>query len=161
MSGIFRLVCSNGLTVQSADFGSVSVRHAGARDFQQRIIDVTDQVIEDAPRTLEKIEGWKAIELTAPQREAFASAVAEVRDATVKVEPRQLLSPRRAEDRKTDLWTTANVVQENVMKGGISGVSGTTGRRIRTRAIGSVGEDVRLNRALWTLTEKMAELVSG
>ena len=117
-----------------------------------------DEVIEDAPRTLEKIEGWKAIELTGPQREAFASAVAEVRDATVKVEPRQLLAPRRAEDRKPDLWSTANVVQENLMKGGIRGVSGTTGRRIRTRGVSSVAEDVRLNRALWTLTERMAEL---
>ncbi len=29
MAGVFRLVCGNGLTVQSADFGSVSVRHAG------------------------------------------------------------------------------------------------------------------------------------
>lgn len=67
---------------------------------------------------------------------------------------------RRGADRKTDLWTTANVVQENVIKGGVGGISATTGRRMKTRAINSVGEDVRLNRALWSLTERMAELVS-
>jgi hypothetical protein len=160
MSGIFRLVCSNGLTVQSADFGSIKVRHSGGRDFQERVIEATCQVIEDAPRTLAKVEAWKQIELTAPQREAFAAAVSEVRDATVEVEPRELLVPRRPEDRKPDLWTTVNVVQENVIKGGVRGTSEKTGRRVKTRAVGSVAEDVRLNRALWTLTERMAEMLS-
>ena len=47
LSGIFRLVCSNGLTVQSADFGSIAVRHSGGRDFEQRVIDATYKVIED------------------------------------------------------------------------------------------------------------------
>jgi hypothetical protein len=158
MSGVFRLVCSNGLTVQSADFGSISVRHSGGRDFEQRVIDATCEVIEDAPRTLEKIEGWKAIELAGPQREAFASAVLEARDATVEVSPADVLAPRRGADRRPDLWTTANVLQENVIKGGVQGVSATTGRRMRTRAVSSVAEDVRLNRALWALTERMAEL---
>src|SRR6185312_12782233 len=160
MSGIFRLVCSNGLTVQSAEFGSISVRHSGGRDFEKGVIDATCEVIEDAPRTLEKIETWKGIELTAPQRDAFASAILEARYATIEVEPADGLSPRQGADRKPALWTTANVIQENVIKGGVQGDSATTGRRMRTRAVASVTEDVRLNRALWALTERMAELVS-
>jgi hypothetical protein len=35
-----------------------------------------------------------------------------------------------------------------------------TGRRTTTRPVKSVGEDIRLNRALWTLTERLAELLS-
>ncbi len=159
MSGILRLVCSNGLTVQSADFGSIKVRHSGGRAFRERVIEATCQVIEDAPRTLAKVEAWKRIEFSHPQREAFAATVSEARDATVEVEPRQLLFSRRSEDRKPDLWTTVNVIQENVIKGGVRGDSEKTGRRMKTRAVGSVAEDVRLNRASWALTERVAELV--
>ena len=158
MSGIFRLVCSNGLTVQSADFGSVSVRHSGGASFERQIIHATREVIADAPRTLEKIETWKGIELAPKQREAFAAAVLELRDSKA-IEPAQLLAPRRADDRKSDLWTTANVIQENTMKGGLRGRA-EAGRRVTTRPVKSVGEDVRMNRALWTLTERLAELVS-
>ena len=75
------------------------------------------------------------------------------------MKPADVLAPRRGADRSPDLWTTANVVQENVIKGGLRGVSATTGRGRKTRAVASVAEDVRLNRALWTLTERMAELV--
>ena len=159
MSGVFRLVCLNGLTVQSADFGSISVRHSGGRDFEQRVIDATCEVISVTPRTMARVEQFKQIELTGPQREAFAQAVIDVRDGSIEVKPAQALSIRRGADRKSDLWTTANVVQENVIRGGVSGVSQATGRRVRTRAVGSVAEDVRLNRALWALTERMAQLV--
>jgi hypothetical protein len=31
-SGVFRLVCENGMIVQSSDFGSFSIRHSGSRD---------------------------------------------------------------------------------------------------------------------------------
>jgi hypothetical protein len=51
------------------------------------------------------------------------------------------------------------VVQEHLLRGGDKGRA-ATGRRITTRPVKSVGEDIRLNRALWTLTEKLAEAVS-
>jgi hypothetical protein len=158
MAGIFRLVCKNGMVVQSADYGSVSVRHSGGSDFHDRIIDATFQIMDDAPKTLEKINAWKQIELTPPQRTALATAARELKDNKA-ITPAQLLTPRRSEDRKTDLWTTASVVQEHILRGGDRG-RGTTGRRMTTRPVKSVGEDLRLNRALWTLTERLAELVS-
>jgi hypothetical protein len=66
---------------------------------------------------------------------------------------------RRPEDRRSDLWTTASVVQEHLLRGGVRGRA-ATGRRTTTGLVKSVGEDLRLNRALWTLTEKLAEAVS-
>jgi hypothetical protein len=51
------------------------------------------------------------------------------------------------------------VVQEHLLRGGDRGRA-ATGRRMITRPVKSVGEDLRLNRALWTLTEKLAEAVS-
>lgn len=64
---------------------------------------------------------------------------------------------RRFEDRDPSLWTTFNVVQENLIRGGLKGV-GSTGRNMTTRAVASVHENVKLNKALWNLTQKMAEL---
>jgi hypothetical protein len=158
MAGIFRLVCSNGMVVQSGDTGSIAVRHSGAADLRERVIDATFQIMDEAPRTLAKIEVWKGIEPSPPQREAYAEAALELKDTTA-IRPAQLLAPRRPEDRKSDLWTTASVVQEHLLRGGDRGRA-TTGRRTTTRPVKSVGEDLRLNRALWTLTEKLAEAVS-
>jgi hypothetical protein len=75
------------------------------------------------------------------------------------VTPAQLLAPRRPEDRQTDLWTTASVIQEHLLRGGDRGRA-ASGRRTTIRPVRSVGEDLRLNRALWTLAERLAALVS-
>ncbi|WP_165063988.1 DUF932 domain-containing protein [Paludisphaera rhizosphaerae] len=161
MAGVFRLVCSNGLTVQSADFGSISIRHSGGADFRERVIDATYQVIDQAPRSMAAIEGWKGISLTRPQQLAMASAAHEIRPNDA-IKPAFLLTARRNEDYtdaegNRDLWTTANVLQENLVQGGLRGRA-STGRRVTTRPIKGVAEDIRTNRALWRLTEEMAKL---
>lgn len=158
MAGIFRLVCANGLCVQSADFGSISVRHSGGDEFQERIIDATYQVVEEMPRIAASIEAWKQIELAPPQRLALATAALELRQNS-PITPDTLLTPRRVEDRGSDLWSTSQVIQENLIKGGLRGLN-ASGRRTTTRPVKSVGEDIKTNRALWRLTEEMAKLVS-
>jgi hypothetical protein len=60
-----------------------------------------------------------------------------------------------------DLWTTFNKVQENVVRGGLRGVRrDETGRsrRVRSRAINGIDQHIRLNQALWTLSQHMANL---
>jgi hypothetical protein len=53
-------------------------------------------------------------------------------------------------------------VQENVIAGGLSAVQrdadGRRVRRVSTRRINGIDQDVRLNRALCSLAEKMAAL---
>ena len=66
------------------------------------------------------------------------------------VEPARLLVPRRLEDAGDDLWRTFNVVQENVLRGGIPRRSANH-RLTRTRGITAIREDVRLNAGLWEL----------
>ncbi|MFS1808980.1 hypothetical protein ACL6UX_28660, partial [Bacillus anthracis] len=55
-----------------------------------------------------------------------------------------------------------NVIQENVIKGGLRGVQrddeGRRVRRIKTRSVNSIDQDIKLNKALWLLAEKMAAL---
>jgi len=53
------------------------------------------------------------------------------------------------------------VIQEKFLKGGRYAVKDTGygyNRTQKVRGVNSITENVRLNKALWTLTEKMAEL---
>lgn len=66
----------------------------------------------------------------------------------------QLLTCRRGEDLRGDLWSVFNRIQENVLRGGLSRRS-PTGRLVRSWRITSIREDVRLNSGLWDLAEAM------
>jgi hypothetical protein len=67
------------------------------------------------------------------------------------------------------LWTTFNRVQENVIRGGLSARAPATiengrrvrGRRVTTREVTGIDQDVKLNKSLWILGERMAELLSS
>jgi hypothetical protein len=62
---------------------------------------------------------------------------------TKAIRPAQLLASRRPEDRKSELWTSASVVQEHQPRGGEWGRTETG--RLTTRPVKGVGEDLRLN----------------
>ncbi|WP_271898783.1 DUF932 domain-containing protein [Candidatus Phyllobacterium onerii] len=70
--------------------------------------------------------------------------------------------PRRYDDKANDLWTTFNVTQENVIRGGLRGMlldeQGRRVRRVSTRAVNGIDQDIKLNKALWVLSQKMAQL---
>lgn len=68
----------------------------------------------------------------------------------------QVLQPRRREDKKDDLWTVYQRLQENLIKGGLSGRN-AKGKRARTRSVNGIDGDIKLNKALWVMTEKMYE----
>ena len=66
----------------------------------------------------------------------------------------QILSPRRWQDESNDLWTTYQRMQENLIKGGLSGRN-AKGGRTHTRAVRGIDGDVKLNRALWVMAETL------
>lgn len=67
--------------------------------------------------------------------------------------------PRRWEDKKTDLWTVFQRLQENLTKGGLSGIS-AKGKRTQTRAVNGIDSDIKLNRALWVMAERLKQAMS-
>lgn len=156
MLGIYRLVCSNGLTVGNT-MSEYRIKHVGYTDnaVQDALIALTQQ----APLVLEGIERFKQLQLDAPEQEAFAkSAIAMKFDGNkYSVDPRAVLMPRRYDDKKDDLWTTFNRVQENLIRGGVR-QRRVDGSRIRSRAVNSIVEDQRINKGLWMLTEEMARI---
>lgn len=157
-AGVFRLACLNGLIVAHGEGSGFKVRHTGKDDWQAQVIDASFAVADQSATGVETLRSWGQIPLTQPQQNAFAIAALEVRPIP-HAEPRHLLATRRLEDRSTDLATTFNVVQENATRGGVRTENPDSRRRATTRDIKSVGEDLRINRALWRLTEEMAKLV--
>ena len=166
--GFFRFVCANGL-MAGETFNEVKVRHSG--DAVSEVIEGAYTVLEEAPRVTEAMSRFKGIALEDPERLALAEAAHmlrfpkahEAQPTPAPVQADALALPRRREDRATDLWTAFNVVQENVIRGGQRGMVRTDrGYKRRTvREVSGIDQGKALNRALWTLTERMAELKAG
>ena len=159
--GLYRVICTNGLVVKSAGIDDISVRHSGRESLIQEVIEGSYRIIDEAPKALAQVEQWQHLQLSPPEQEVLAEAALEIRDSALAVQPRALLAPRRWEDgqadRPRDLWRTMNVTQENLMRGGVAGHN-DQGQRRRLRGVKSVDAETRINRALWVLTERMAEL---
>ena len=110
----------------------------------------------------------QTIELSPDEKGVFAKAAMSLKfKESLPVQPFQVLAARRYGDQKSDLWTTLNVIQENLTKGGLRYVlpartteDGTRGRarRARTREVKSIREDTKLNKALWMLAGEMKRL---
>ena len=126
---------------------------------------VVEKVIEGAYEVLgvfdwveEKRDAMQSLALPVPARHALANAALKYRfgEDHQPVTVSQLLTPRRREDYSDDLWTVYQRVQENLMKGGLSGRT-AQGKSSRTRAVTGIDGDVKLNRALWVMAENMLE----
>lgn len=162
-AGLFRLICLNGMVVSDGTFASVRVPHKG--DVVGKVIEGAFTVINESVKALDAPRNWAAISMRQDEREVFAEAAHVLRFAdsdgnvTTPIKPAQLLSPRRTADTNRDLWTTFNVVQENVIRGGLRGIGRDAHNRVRrasSRAVNGIDQDVRLNKALWVLAERMA-----
>ena len=156
-AGLYRFVCSNGMVVADGCIGSLSIRHTG--NVVGAVIEGVYEIVKDTPRLIERVADYRAIRVSDHEARVLADAALDLKYEPDKapIGPDQLIVPRRAEDHGADLWSRMNVVQENLLRGGLRGLS-ASGRRLRTRAVTSVTDDVRLNKALWRLAEEFARL---
>lgn len=160
---LFRQVCSNGL-IASDSLASARVNHTGFD--HTKVIDAVYSVIGQETKLIESVAKMREVNLAPEERLALAQSALTLRydEDDTKPKAEQLLRPRRYADQGADLWTTFNVVQENMLRGGLRTIStnerGQT-KRNSTRAVNSVSENKRLNQALWTLAESMRSLKAG
>jgi len=161
MSAAFwRKVCSNGLHVSADLVEPIRVKHIGSK--AENFIEASFRLIESVPQIIQSVESMQAINLDHGEKLAFANAAMIAKYGEVEFDkalnPETLLRPRRYDDQKTDLWTTFNVLQENLVKGGQRTVNAARTKRVTTRGITSITENTKLNQALWTLAESMKKL---
>lgn len=153
LPGIFRSVCTNSL-VCGESFGEIRVPHKG--NVVERVIEGAYEVLGVFDRVEEKREAMQALQLPLQAQQALAHAALTWRfgEEHQPVTESQILSPRRWQDEKQDLWTVYNRLQENLQKGGLNGRT-AQGKRSRTRAVSGIDGDIKLNRALWVMAENM------
>jgi hypothetical protein len=163
MGGMMKLACLNGLVVSDGTIASIAIGHTGK--IADKVIDGSFEVLEQTKDAVRVVGDWRGIELKPAERLAFADSVRMLRFGeeaeTSPIRADQFLVPRREVDRGNDLWRTFNVAQENAIKGGLSAMGRDANGKKRlstTREIKGIDQDVKLNRALFALAEKMAEI---
>lgn len=160
LAGVFRFVCCNGM-VCGTTMQDIRMRHNG--DIVDNVIEGAFRVVDDFVLIDEQKTNMKRVNLNAAEQRDFARAARRLKYEDTSVPPpiteEQLLHVERDEDNAPDLWTTFNRIQEHLIVGGIRGKR-LDGRRVTTRSINAIDENVRLNRALWALAEAVGELKS-
>jgi hypothetical protein len=165
MDGIFRTVCANGLISGDLE-NNFKVRHSG--DIIGDVIQASYRIVDSSEETKEKIQEMKSIDLSQFERNLLAEYSIKARyniddeeNEGETIEQNELPIPaykaltiRRQEDRKDDLFTTMNVIQENLIKGGIS-ARGKDGKRKTVRAVNGIDQNVKVNKLIWSFAEEI------
>ncbi len=156
LSGFFRLVCSNGLII-SAGIAESNINRVHIDGAQVDIDLVLTEAIGRFDEALTNVQRWQNVNLNFVQQQEFASAGVLIRNNndpywSRHFDAHEFLTRRRDGDKSNDLWTVFNVVQENILKGGVQGAVRTT------KPITQVREIQRINESLWQLATDYGNL---
>ncbi|MBD8428216.1 DUF932 domain-containing protein [Klebsiella pneumoniae] len=158
LPGIFRSVCTNSL-VCGQSFGEIRVPHRG--DVVGKVIEGAYEVLSVFERVEEKRDAMQSMQLPSPAQHALAKVALTYRfgEEYQPVTESQILAPRRWQDESDDLWTTYQRIQENRLKGGLSGLA-AQGKRTQTRPVNGIDGDVKLTHGLWGRAETILILLN-
>jgi hypothetical protein len=154
--GIFRLVCDNGLVVGNAQ--TFKFLHLG--DYLDDLLNQIRAMAETQGQVFDRINDFQSITLDPDQYYHMAEEAALLRfpdpETRPEIDPKNLLQVRRDADLGKDLWTRFNVVQENLLRGGVPIVN-QKGQARLAPPVGNIERSNELNRGLWDLAERYAE----
>lgn len=156
---VYRLACSNGLTVPETALNSIRLQHR-----KTLVTDVVENVLELAANSgevMERIAAMRRVHLSLAERLEYGQAALALRYPRV-VEagagsgaiptPEQIMEPTRRADAGDDVFTAFNVAEDKLIKGGVW-YQDDQGMWHKTRAIKSMEGMTDLNKGLWTLAE--------
>lgn len=155
-AGLFRLVCSNGLTVPTAVAEKFSMRH---NQFQlDDVKQLADSFSKKLPMIEQSVGRMMSRELTTDEKIDFVRESAKIRFNSEKtlhdLEILGLLTPNRKEDEGDDMWKVFNVVQEKFIRGGVR-VTNNRGKVTKMKGIENIISQNNINTKLWELAETM------
>lgn len=169
-TGFFRKACANGLTVPESIYSAPKVKHTV--NMSDDVVEATYKVLNDFPMLMDMQRSLSSVQLTNDEKLFYGNEVAEIffdRAEREKLQARardrhndrilleaQLTTARRYDDRKNDLWTVFNVVQENLVRGNVQIVA-SNNRLNSKRKVTSIDRDNDIHDKLFTLTQKFAE----
>lgn len=143
--GIFRTICTNGLVVCTKDFGSLQQRHMAINE--KHLKEYFNDQLNGIPALTKKVEMFEKVILNRKQKLLLAKKMIEASSANkiFDINPESVLKTHRKEDRKPNLWTVFNTVQENLVKGNVPVVSKMTGKSRVTKPITNAFQDITQN----------------
>lgn len=145
-AGLMRLVCLNGLTVSSGPNARVVVRHTGKLEDLQAAAKAALTVALDSEKDVKRM--MKTL-LTDKEAIAFTQkAITEIYERD-DLKAESFLATRREEDEGATLWKIFNVVQENIVRGGVMIDRSATHRSSTLRGITHVQRTIDVNALLW------------
>lgn len=152
--GIFEVVCTNGLVIETLSLAYMKQVHVGINyDEFKKTIDV---YAGNADKIMKEIPKYEAVKLTKNQRVEFATKVLKMQyfNKSGIINPDQILKTRRIEDDEPTLWKTFNVIQENIIKGGIHYDLYTDSDNIRkstSKPVTNIYKNILFNTMLWNM----------
>lgn len=153
-TGLFRLVCSNGLTVPTSVAEEISIRHSNM-EFGE-IKRVTDQFAERMPVIQRSVSKMENTFLSDGQTIDLLNKAALLRwqkeSVPVSINMEELLVPEREADMGNSVWKTFNVIQEKFVRGGTQYRS-KRGRSMTMRTLKDFQVINKINTGLWELAE--------
>ena len=155
-SGLYRLVCSNGLTVPTSVAESFNIKH------QRFDLDDAKKLTESFATKLPMIENsvGKMMNkvLTDKERITFIKRAINLRwksgSVPASLDVLSIVHPKREADMGKDVWTTFNVIQENFVKGGLKYTT-NSGRNTKLKGLKNILAVSQINTKLWELAEQM------
>ena len=63
--GLYRFVCSNGMVVSDAEFGSIKIRHMGYTD--EQVVKASQEFIDNSTRIMNVVQEWQDVKLDRDQ----------------------------------------------------------------------------------------------
>lgn len=160
--GVFRLVCSNGLVIQTQNFGSERVRHFSSEDenkFQEKLEETLAILIDRIPMTVDIISKMQQSVINDKQVGEMALKAAEIKfqdrvknintDQLVK----ELIPANREEDEGNNVWVVFNRLQEKLLNGDYTYINNNNRRRKprRARSVNNIAQSNKLNTKLFEM----------
>lgn len=157
-AGIYRYICSNGLVIADSVFDSYKIKHLGDRE--NDVANAVERITQVKSKLLDKVSRFESIQLNNEEKQAFLQSALPLRfsEHLELDNPNELLEPLRTEDMKDDLYTTLNILQENLLSSNIKGYNKGTGRRFTAKEITSISKNVEINKGLWDIAERIASI---
>ena len=156
-AGIFRFVCANGLVISDSVSEAYKIKHLGVRD--NDVANAVANITSIKDKLIQKIEKLESIKLNQNEKESFAKSSIPLRfEEHLEINHKDLLIPHRMQDYKDDLYTVLNVIQENLIRGNVQGINKDTKRRFTSKEITSISKDTQVNKGLWDIAEKIAQI---
>lgn len=157
-TGIYRMVCENGLVIATEQFDKLSIRHMGynydtLKETINTIVSKLDLTVESMNKMVNtQLQEDKILELA----ERLLNARVEGTNNTIDhIAVDEVNLSQRKEDTDASLWSSFNRIQENIMEGNFK-YKTKNGKLRFARPVKNFQQDVELNKKMFNIALEYA-----